>query len=166
MEHTLAFYETREFWVAIAFVIFAIGVYRPIKKALVTALDARAERIRGEIEEASRLHEEAKSLLASYERKQREAAKEAAEIVSQAKKESESIRRRTAEELEAALSRREKMGLERIAQAEAEAVREVRDAAVDIAAAATRKLLREKVDGAKAAELIDQALSELPKKFH
>ena len=166
MEHSLAFYETREFWVAIAFVIFAVGIYRPIKKALVTALDARAERIRSEIEEASRLHEEAKSLLASYERKQREAAKEAAEIVSQAKKESESIRRRTTSELEAALSRREKMGLERIAQAEAEAVREVRDAAVDIAAAATRKLLREKVDSAKAAELIDQALSELPKKFH
>ena len=166
MEHSLAFYETREFWVAIAFVIFAIGVYRPIKKALVTALDARAERIRSEIEEASRLHEEAKSLLASYERKQREAAKEAAEIVNQAKKESESLRRRTTEDLEAALSRREKMGLDRIAQAEAEAVRQVRDAAVDIAAAATRKLLREKVDGAKAAELIDQALAELPKKFH
>lgn len=166
MEHALAFYETREFWVAVAFFIFVAAVYRPITRALFGALDARAERVRAEIDEAARLHEEAKTLLASYERKQREAAKEAAEIVGQAKKEAESLRRRTAEELEASLSRREKMGLERIAQAEAEAVQEVRGVAVDIAAAATRKLLSESVDAKKAETLIDSALKELPEKFH
>lgn len=166
MEHALAFYETREFWVAVAFVIFVIAVYRPVRNALVKALDARAERIRAEIDEAARLHEEAKTLLASYERKQREAAKESAEIIEQAKKEADSLRRRGTEELEASLKRREKMGLDRIAQAEAEAVQEVRDAAVDIAAAATRKLLSENVDAKKAESLIDSALKELPQKFH
>ena len=114
MEHSLAFYETREFWVAIAFVIFAVGIYRPIRKALVTALDARAERIRSEIEEASRLHEEAKSLLASYERKQREAAKEAAEIVASARNEAETARRKAAEDLTATLERREQMAMDRL----------------------------------------------------
>ena len=166
MEHTLAFYETREFWVAVSFVIFVIAIYRPIRNALVKALDARAERIRSEIDEAARLHEEAKTLLASYERKQREAAKEAAEIVTQAKKETESLRRRLGTELEASLSRREKMGLDRISQAQQEAVQQVRGAAVDIAAAATRKLLRETIDAKKAETLIDSALEELPGKFH
>lgn len=166
MEHALAFYETREFWVAVAFVIFVIAVYRPIRGALVKALDARAAQIRSEIDEAARLYEEAKTLLASYERKQREAAKEAREIVTQAKKEAESLRQRSSQELEASLSRREKMGLDRIAQAEAEAVQQVRDAAVDIAAAATRKLLRETIDAKKAGTLIDSALEELPQKFH
>jgi F-type H+-transporting ATPase subunit b len=161
-----AFYATREFWVAVAFVIFAVAVFRPVKRALITALDARAARIKSEIDEASKLREEAKALLASYQRKQREAAREAVEIVAGAKKEAEVLRRKAADDLAASLSRREKMAADRIAQAEAEALFQVRNAAVDIAAAATRKLLSETLDAGRAAKLIDAALAELPARFH
>ena len=155
-----------EFWVAIAFVIFVAGVFRPMKRAIVTALDARTARIKAQIEEASRLHEEAKSLLAAYERKQREAMKESASIVAQAKREAEAFRNKAAADLAASLSRREKMALDRIAQAESEALRQVRNAAVDIATAATRELLAKHLDERKAAQLVDLALAELPSRFH
>jgi F-type H+-transporting ATPase subunit b len=161
-----AFYMTREFWVTIAFVIFVVATARPIWRALATALDARAARIKAEIDEAAKLREEAKSLLASYQRKQREAAREAAEIVARAKAEAESMRRKAADDLAATLQRREQMAMDRISQAEVQALQQVRNAAVDVAAAATRKLLAERLDPERAAKLIDQALGELPARFH
>jgi F-type H+-transporting ATPase subunit b len=155
-----------EFWVAVAFVIFVAGVFRPAKRAVVSALDARAARIKTDLDEASRLHEEAKALLAAYERKQREAIKESADMIAQAKREAEGFRKKFAADLAASLSRREKMAQDRIAQAESDALRQVRFAAVDIAAAAIRELLVKHLDERKAGQLIDQALAELPTRFH
>lgn len=166
MEAAHPFYTTREFWVAVAFVIFVVGVFRPIRKALTAALDARAARIKAEIEEATKLREEAKALLASYQRKQRDAVKEAADLVSRAKSEAEAARRKAAQELAATLGRREQMAMDRIAQAESQALQQVRNAAVDVAAAAAKRLMTEHIDGRKAETLIDQALAELPAKFH
>lgn len=161
-----AFYTTREFWVAVAFVIFVVALFRPIRRALVTALDGRAAKIRSEIEEAAKLREEARALLNAYQRKQREAIKEAGDIVAQARKEADALRRKGAEELEASIGRREKMAMDRITQAEAEALAQVRNAAVDVAAAATRQLIAQNLDAAKSAGLIDAALTELPARFH
>ena len=74
-----------EFWTGLAFIIFVVLMFKPLKKALLAGLDSRIEQIRSEVEEAQRLREEAQTLLASYQRKQREAAQEAEEIVKQAK---------------------------------------------------------------------------------
>ncbi len=155
-----------EFWILVAFVIFVAGTVKLAGGKVVSALDARAERIKAQLDEAQRLREEAQATLASYQRKQREAAKDAEEILTHAQEEAELFRKRAAEDLEAAVARRQKMALDRISQAEADAVQEVREAAVDIAIAATRRLVVEHLDKAKTQELVDQAIKELPKKLH
>ena len=66
-----------EFWVAVSFVAFFVVVWKPLKGALLGGLDARAERIRKELDEAQRLREEAQTLLAELQRKQRDAMQEA-----------------------------------------------------------------------------------------
>jgi F-type H+-transporting ATPase subunit b len=157
MEEAQAFYTTREFWVSLSFVIFVAAAGRPIWRALSGALDARAGRIKSEIEEAAKLREEAKTLLASYQRKQREAAKEVSELVAHAKSEAELASRKAAEELAAALQRREQMAMDRIAQAESQALQQVRNVAVDVATAATRRLMAEHLDARRAGALIDKA---------
>ena len=73
------------FWVAVAFVIFVIAVFKPIKGALMGSLDAKIEEIRREVEEAEKLREEAQSLLANYQRQQRQAMQDAENIVARAK---------------------------------------------------------------------------------
>jgi F-type H+-transporting ATPase subunit b len=161
-----AFYATPEFWVAAGFVIFLVLTVRTIFKVVTTALDDRAERIKGQIEESSRLVEEAQQLLASYERKLRDAADEAAVIVENARREADRLAERSAEELERSLKRREELVIERIAQAEAEAVAEVRGRCVDVAIEATRRLIADQVTGKRADRLIDQAIAEIPAKLH
>jgi F-type H+-transporting ATPase subunit b len=155
-----------EFWILVAFVIFVAGIFKPARQRILAALDARAERIKADLDEAQRLREEAQGTLAAYQRKQRQAVKEADEILTHAQEEAELFRDRAAEDLEAALSRREKMAVDRIAQAEADAVQEVRKIAAEVAVAATRELVSERLDKAKADALIKDAAKELPKKLH
>jgi F-type H+-transporting ATPase subunit b len=114
-----------EVWVAIAFVIFIALAGKPIVRGIGKMLDDRAAKIRMDLSEAEKLRDEAEKLLAEYQRRQREALKEAEGILAHAKDEAERIRREAAANIDAALKRRERQAMEKIAQAEAQAVAEV-----------------------------------------
>ncbi len=161
-----AFYTEAEFWVALAFVILVAAIARPVFRTVTTGLDSRAETIRRQIEEAQQLREEAQELLASYERKQRDAAKEAERMLEQAHVEAKNVSERAVADLERSLKRREQMAIDRIAQAEAAAVAEVRGIAVDVALEATRRILENEMTAKRANTLIDVAIKELPEKLH
>lgn len=152
-----------EFWVAVSFVIFMALLWKKIVAAFTGMLDARTEKIRQELDEAQRLREEAQSLLASYQRRQRDAQKEAEEIIAHAREEAERLRRQAAVDLENSLKRREAQAMDRIAQAETAAMQEVRSLTVDLAIAASRKLLSENMPQAQQDALVSQAVAELPK---
>ncbi len=164
--HAAPFYGTAEFWVFVAFVILVGFGFRKVYQVATEALDKRAEAIANQIEEATRLREEAQELLASYERKQRDAAGEAEQIAERAKAEAERQRAHAVEALEKSLARLELLARDRIAHAEAVATDEVRTAAVDAAIEATRRLLAETMTDARADALIDDAVKELPDKLH
>lgn len=159
-------FRTPEFWVLVAFVIFVAAVYRPVRDRLVAALDDRAKRIKAELDEARKLREEAQATLAAYQRKQRQAIAEAEDILARARDDVEFVRKQAADDLEGSLKRRERMALDRIAKAEDDAVQEVRRMAAELAIGATRRLLAKRVDEAKAGELVDAAIKELPKKLN
>lgn len=155
-----------EFWVFVAFLIF-IGLLAWKARGVMTgALDARGDRIRNELDEAQRLREEAQALLADYQRRQRDAVQEAEAMLRAAEEEAVRVRERAEADLAASIKRREQQALDRIAHAEATAQADVRNMAVDIAIAATRQILAEKMDAAKAAELVDGAIQEIPNKLH
>jgi F-type H+-transporting ATPase subunit b len=150
-----------EFWVLVAVLIFVGLVWKPAKRLLIGGLDARAERIREELETARRLLDEAERALASYRQRQGEAAAEAEAIVAHAKTEAERIAQQSARELEEALRRRRRLAEERIAQEEARALAEIRVAAVDIAIAAARRIIAAELDQGRGAALIDAAIAAL-----
>lgn len=158
-------FEDPTLWVAIAFVVFVVAVFRPIRRALTTALDQRADRIRDELDDAQALREEAQKTLAEYKRLQRDAVAEAAEIVERAKHDAGVLREQAEKDLEAQLRRREQLALEKIEQAEASALKQIRDQAVDLAMVATERLLVEQLDEAKSGELVDHAIKDLPERL-
>lgn len=158
--------EDPTFWVAVAFVIFVAAVGKKIAGAMTGALDTRGEAIRKEIEEAEKLREAAQHLLAEYKRKQRDALSEADEILNHAKLEAKRLTAQGEEELEAALRRREQAALDKIAQAEAKALQEVRNQAVDVAIVATAKLLKSNMDQNRANMMIQDSIRGLSAKLH
>ena len=153
------------FWVAVAFVIFVITVFKPIKSALMGSLDAKIEEIRRQVEEAEKLREEAQSLLANYQRQQRQAMQDAENIVARAKEEAGRHRAEADEAMKEMVRRQEEQAREKIAQAEAAAIQEVKSMAVDLAMAASEKLLADKLVGDEGSRLIDKSISEIPQKL-
>lgn len=160
-----AFFEAPEFWVMVAFFILIAGVGKAVFRMATEALDKRGQAINDQIEEAVRLREEAQDLLASYERKQRDAAEEAERIVERASAEAERLSEQAAHDLEAALKRRERQAMDRISQAEATALDEIRALAVDVALDATARLLADTMTADKSNAMIDDAIKDLPKKL-
>lgn len=161
-----AFYQEAEFWVLIAFLI-AIGFLVLKTKGMVTSgLDARAARIKAEIDEAQKLRDEAQARLAEFQLKQRDALKEAEAIVAQAKAEAERLAAQGARDLEAAIERRRRLAVEKVALEEQKAMSDLRNTAVDVAIAALRHVLAEDLDSARQSALIDDAIAALPPTLH
>lgn len=160
------FFQDTYTYTGLALLLLIVIVARPAWRAISGMLDARADRIRNELDEAQKLREEAQSALATFQRKQRDALAEAEGIISHAREESERIRQRSLEALEASLKRREQQAMDRIAQAEASAMAEVRSHAVDVAVAAAREIVGRQSDAASDAERIRAAIEELPSKLH
>jgi F-type H+-transporting ATPase subunit b len=156
-----------EFWVLIAFVLFmGILVWKGVPGLIGRALDQRAAAIRTELDEARRLREEAQQLLADYQRKTREAEDEAKSIVEAAKREAESLATETRRALAEQVERRTKAAEEKIARAEAQAVADVRAAAVDLAVKASEGILKGKLAGDAGTSLIDTAIRDLKGKLN
>ena len=161
-----AILENPHTWVYLGFLLFAVLAGPKLWKALAQMLDRRSLKIKSDLDEAQKLKDEAQALLAEYQRKQRDAMREAEEIISNAKGLAQRQIKDAGKKLEENLARREKASLEKIAQAEAQALAEVRREAVDVATAAAAKLIQSQLDSGKGSALIDQAIAEVGKKLH
>ena len=133
---------------------------------LLTKLDGRSETVRDELEEAQRLREDAQHTLAEYQRKQREALKEAENIITEAQNEALRIKEAADLRTEELLKRREQQALDMIASAEAQALADVRRLASDIAIQATQQILKEAADTNDGISIIDKAIQDLPSKLN
>ena len=150
------------FWTLVAMLIFiGLVLYMKVPAMIGRSLDARGEAIRKELDDARRLREEAQQLLADYQRKSREAEEEARSIIDQAKREAEALAVETRKSLAEGLERRTKSAEDKIARAEAQALGEVRAAAVNAAVAAAETILKTKVAGGTSAALIDDSIRNL-----
>lgn len=160
-------FANTDFVVALGFLVF-IGI---LLKAGVPALlggllDKRAEGISNELDEARALREEAQTILASYERKQREVQEQADAIVAQAKIDAEAAAEKAKADLKVSIERRLASATDQIASAEASAVREVRDTAVSVAIGAAKDIIAKQTTATAANKLIDEAISEVGAKLH
>jgi F-type H+-transporting ATPase subunit b len=166
MEHEVGFFANPHTWVNIGGLIFLAFAGPKIWKALTQMLDQRAIKIKADLDEAQKLKDEAQALLGEYQRKQKDALKEAAEIIETAKATALRQAKEAAANLETAFARREKLSLEKIAQAEAAAIAEVRREAVDVAGAAARKLITSSLNDVRASALVDAAIKDVNQRLH
>lgn len=156
-----------DFVVLLAFILFiAVLIYFKVPTLLFGMLDKRATDIRSELDEARRLREEAQTLLASYERKQKEVQDQADRIVSAAKEEASNAAAQARLDLEKSVERRMAAAEDQIASAEASAVKAVRDQAVTIAIAASRDVIAKQMTAADGNALIEDAITQVDAKLH
>jgi F-type H+-transporting ATPase subunit b len=163
----MAFIYEPEFWVAVSLFLFlGLVLYLGAHKKIATALDARAAMIAKELEEARHLKEEAQTVLADYRRKQSETEREVENIIRLAAKEAEMLAGETHRSLAEHFERRTKLAEEKIARAEADALHEVRGAAVDAAVQAAQVLIAAKLTPDVAERLVTQGIDALKSKLN
>lgn len=154
-------------WVLISCVIFVYILFKYAKDAIVGGLDARTERIRNELNEAERLRTEAQELLAQYQRKHRDAMKDAEEIIEHAKETAIRLTDEAKEDIAANVKRREAALDEKIARAEANAMQEIRDRTAELAMAAAEKMIMDNLASKdEQAKLVDDSIKQMQGKFH
>lgn len=166
MEHEVGFLANPHTWVNLGGLIFLAFAGPKLWKAITQMLDQRAIKIKADLDEAQKLKDEAQALLGEYQRKQKDALREAAEIIETAKAVAQRQAKEAAANLDLAFTRREKLALEKIAQAEAAAIAEVRREAVDVATAAARKLITASLTDARATALVDAAIKDVDTRLH
>ena len=154
------------FWITVALVIFLVIAGRMGLKPMIAQLDARAERIRKELEEAQALREEAQKLLADHKARQRDALKDAEQIVETARAEAKSLRVAAEHDLEEAIRRREQLALDKIAQARQAAETQLRQQAAELAVAAASRLIESNLDEGRRVALTDESIAEVGRKLN
>ncbi len=153
------------FWALIGLILF-LGIVAYFKAPAIAArsLDNRAKRIENEMEEARELKEEAKRQLADYQRRRREAEAEAREIVASAQREATALVEEARVKSEEYVTRRTQVAEQKIAQAEADAIAEVRASAVNIAIDAATRIITERhlgTDGTMTEKSIEEVRRRL-----
>ena len=151
-----------EFWVAVSTILFfAILIYAGAHRMILDALDARRAKIEADLGEAARLKEEAAKLVAVYREKQKAAEGEAEAMIANARAEAERYAADAKLKMDEFVARRTKMAETKIAQAEAQAIADVRAAAADVATAAAGTVLADLAKGAAGEKLIASGIAEV-----
>jgi F-type H+-transporting ATPase subunit b len=156
-----------DFVVLLGFLSFiALLVYLKVPAKLTGMLDARAASIKADLDEARSLREEAKSILATYERRQKEVQEQADRIVAQARDEAMASAAQAKEDLKASIARRLASATEQIASAEAAAIRQVREQAIAVAIGAAGDVLSKQMTADAASASIDDAIAQVEARLH
>jgi len=155
------------FFAFVALIIFlGLIVYLKVPGMMAKSLDDRADQIRNDLAEAKRLREEAQHLLAEYQRKRKEAEAEAAHIVAAAEREAEMLTTEARKKTEEFVANRTAVSEQKIKQAEADAMKAVRSAAVDLAIAAAENVLAKKADTKVRSELFSDAVGQVKSRLN
>ncbi len=157
-----AFWNTGTFWVTVAVFLFLAVFGGKLVRGIVAAIDARADGIRREIDEAQRLRREAEEMLREAERRQSEALETARQMTQDAERRAARLAEALARDTEAAQARREAVVGERITAASAAAIKEVREAATALAVDAAARALREMLGPEDDHHGVDHAVAALP----
>ena len=156
-----------EFWVAVAFVIL-MGVfgYFGVHRTILQALDHRRDRIQKELDDARRLKEEAVKLVEEYRARRASAEREAQDIITNAKADAERIASEAKVKMEDFVARRTKTAENKIAQAESQAIADVRAAAAEAAVSAASSIMTQSVKGQVAGDLIAKGIQDVRSKLN
>ena len=160
-------FEEPETWVAIAFIILmGLFGYLGVHHTVLKALDNRSARIKGELDDARRLKEEAAKVLEEYKARRASAEREAEDIITTARTEAERIATEAKAKMEDFVARRTKTAENKIALAEAQALADVRAAAAEAAVAAAANIMSQSVKGQVADELLAKGIAEVKQKLN
>ena len=152
-----------KFWTAVAFIIFIILIYKPVKKILLNNLDEKIEQITQNIKDGEKIKEEAQILHTRISKRQHDLKNETLEIEKNAKERLATIKKEMDEKFEIQIKRRKDLNDFRIKQIEIDARKEINNIAIDLTIEKTKELLSNKLEVGHKEAIIKDSLLEVEK---
>ena len=132
-------------WVAISFILFFLLFGKIIIRKFTEFLDNKILEIKNEIDEAKKLHSDAKELLALETKKVQDLDLVIKEIIDSSKNKSYEILRENTKKIEAQIELLEKDATDKIKVIENQAIKEIRLDIVSKASSIAEKVLKDKL---------------------
>ena len=155
-----------DFVVAISFFIFiGVLVYFKVPRIIINLLDKRSNTIRQEIDDANKLLEEAKSLLANSEREHKDNILKAKEIINSAEKTSKKLLEDSKLEIKFAVSRKLDMAKKQIEANEKKVLNSIRDEIIDSAFKLAEESINKKLDKKTSNQITKESINEIGTKL-
>ena len=149
------------FWTVVTFLTVLIILWLFAWKPIIQAIDARNDKIEGELKESQRLREESEKLLRDYESKMKEAQTETMRLIGEGKKEAEETRAKILKKAEKENSEIKARMKQEIEQAKISAVQEIQESMVNMTIQVISKIFKKDVDDKTHKELIMNELKEI-----
>ena len=163
----MEFFAEPENWVRIALVVFLlILIVAKVPGNLWTSLGDAGASVRAELDEAVRIRQEAVTLLNQIKAQRIIAERKAHELITLAEEEVARLSAEARVKLEDTIRRREALAERKIAQAEAQAMTDVKAAAADLAAQVAEVVLAERIARADSDPSIGAAIAQLAGRFN
>jgi len=150
-----------QFWVAVAFIIFVVVIFNPVRKILISNLDMQIKQIKVSIDEAENLKNETQVTLSEIKQRQSEVQKEIELIHKDAKNQIIKIEETTEQKLKDQIQKRQVLASAKIDQLSRDANYEIQNHITSTAIKATVSLLQKKLDINEKKNLINVSINEL-----
>ena len=149
------------FWVAISFLIFILLlIYFKIPSKVRNILDENINQIKKQIDESEKLKEEAKNKLAIQERKLDSSKSEIQRMIKEANMQAEKNIIRANEIFHKQIEIRKKNTEEKIKQLKKQAIKDIKNASINIAFESVDKLMTNSLDKSKLDKIFNQSIEE------
>ena len=149
------------FWVAISFFIFlGLLVYLRVPQKIKAILEENISNIRGQIDEADKLKEDAKNILTEHEKKISNSKDEVKTLIGKANEEAERNIIKSNENFHNFMENRKKNAEERIKQLKNQALKDIKNTSVKIAIESVEKLLKNSLDKSKLDKIYTSSIEE------
>jgi len=149
-----------QFWVALAFAIFVIALFNPVRKILSTSLDSKIKEIKDRIDEAENLKNETQITLSDIKKRQNKVELEIKKIHSNAKDKIKIIESEATEKLNEKTNKREQLAKTKIEQMARDANLSIQNNISQTAIAATIAVLEKKLNQDDKKNLINQSIKD------
>jgi F-type H+-transporting ATPase subunit b len=148
-------------WTIVVFAISLAILRKWVFPLIGQALDARAQKIEGDIDAAAELRTEADQILAEYRERLKEARAQSEEIVQRARQSAEAHEHEGKERGQELIAEAAKRAEREIDAATKRALDDIRREVADLTIMATEKVTRKTLDTADQRRLVEEALGEL-----
>ena len=154
-----------QFWVAIAFIIFILAIFNPVRKILNSSLDTKINEIKESIEEAENLKNDTQVILSEIKKRQNEVELEIKEIHLNSKNKIKILESQAQIKLSEQNSKRESLAKAKIEQMVRDANLMVKQHITQTAINAAIIVLEKKLNAEEKQNLINQSIKDLESVF-